>query len=179
MKHVKPLSGSLLLAERIEQLIKGSAKIFAWANVILILIIITQVIMRKGFSNGLIALEELQWHLYAIAVMFGISYAQLTNQHVRVDLFHHKFSDRIKSMVEILGLLCLAMPFILTVIIHSLDFVYEAWRINERSSAPSGLPYRWIIKGIIPISFSLLFLACFTKIIREWNHLKGSVNHGS
>ncbi|MGF1763082.1 TRAP transporter small permease subunit [Aliivibrio kagoshimensis] len=179
MKHPTPSSGSLLLAEKIEQLVKGSAKIFAWANVILILVIITQVIMRKGFSNGLIVLEELQWHLYAIAVMFGISYAQLTNQHVRVDLFHHKFSERTKSMVEIAGLICLAMPFIFTVIVHSLDFVYESWRINERSSAPSGLPYRWIIKGVIPVSFTLLFLACVAKIIREWNHLKGNLTHGS
>jgi TRAP-type mannitol/chloroaromatic compound transport system permease small subunit len=135
--------------------------------------------MRKVFSNGQIALEELQWHLYATAVMFGTAYAQVTNLHVRVDLFYHNFSTRKKALVDILGILFLAAPFVVVVILHSYDFAYEAWRVNESSAAPSGLPYRWMIKAVIPLSFSLLLLSMVAKLLRDMDTLIKGDDHGS
>ena len=43
-------------------------------NVILIAAIILQVVMRYVFGLGLVQLEELQWHLYAVNVIFGMAY---------------------------------------------------------------------------------------------------------
>lgn len=165
------------IPKTIEQAVRSISRFFAWANLLLIGVIILQVILRKVFSNGQIALEELQWHLYATAVMFGTAYAQITNQHVRVDLFYQRFSAKAKALVEVLGLSLLAVPFVIIVILHSYDFAYEAWRVNESSSAPSGLPFRWIIKGVIPVSFSLLLLSIVAQILRQIAVLGGS--HGS
>ncbi|MBY4676027.1 TRAP transporter small permease subunit [Marinobacterium sp. CAU 1594] len=131
------------------------------------MVIILQVVLRKGFSSGLIALEELQWHLYALGVMFGLSYAQTTNSHIRVDLFYSHFRAKTKRIVEVVGILTLVLPFIAIVFFHSLDFLADSWRINEHSSAPSGLPWRWLIKGVIPISFALLALAMISRLIRD------------
>ncbi|HCH31431.1 MAG TPA: C4-dicarboxylate ABC transporter [Oceanospirillaceae bacterium] len=144
----------------------------AWVYIALIIAIIAQIILRRGFHNGMIALEELQWHLYAIGVMFGMVYTQVENAHVRVDILHQNMKPRTKHWVEIFGLLFLAMPFIGTVLINSFDFVYEAWRVNESSDSPSGLPYRWIIKGVIPASCSLLLLAMFTRLLRSIDGLR-------
>ena len=168
------MSQSLLLtfANRTDQLLKRSGQMVAWVYIALIIAIITQIILRRGFHNGMIALEELQWHLYAIGVMFGMVYTQVENAHVRVDLLHQKMKPRTKHWVEIFGLLFLAMPFIGTVLINSFDFVYEAWRVNESSDSPSGLPYRWIIKGVIPASCSLLLLAMFTRLLRSIDGLR-------
>jgi TRAP-type mannitol/chloroaromatic compound transport system permease small subunit len=154
------------------------SKFIAWSNLALIAVIITQVVLRKVFSNGQIAFEELQWHLYATAVMFGTAYSQVTNLHVRVDLFYHKFTERKKAWVDIIGLSLFAMPFVVIVILHSYDFTYEAWRVNERSSSPSGLPFRWLIKAVIPLSFSLLLLALVSRVMRNIHALIGG-DHGS
>ncbi len=151
----------------IERFITLISKALAWTNLVLVAVIITQVILRKVFSNGQIALEELQWHLYATAVMFGVAYAQISNLHVRVDLFYHKFSERTKAWVDLFGLLFLAIPFVLIVILHAYDFAYESWRVNESSASPSGLPYRWLIKSVIPLSFSLLLLSMVARILRS------------
>jgi TRAP-type mannitol/chloroaromatic compound transport system permease small subunit len=155
------------IADGIDALIRKFGNLIAWCYVILVMVIITQVTLRKGFSSGLIALEELQWHLYAIGVMFGISYAQINNAHVRVDLFYGSFRIKTKRIVEIIGILTLVLPFIAVIFIHSLDFVADSWRINESSDSPSGLPWRWAIKGVIPVSFGLLALAVVSRLIRE------------
>ncbi|PNH90127.1 TRAP transporter small permease subunit [Vibrio diazotrophicus] len=163
----------------IERFVKSTSKFIAWTNVILIGVIVLQVILRKVFSNGQITLEELQWHLYATAVMFGTAYAQICNMHVRVDLFYHKFSERKKAMIDLLGLLFLAAPFVIVVIIHSYDFTYESWRVNESSASPSGLPYRWLIKSVIPISFSLLLLSMLAKVLRNLEIIYKGNSHGT
>jgi len=162
---------SVPLADGIDRFIQRIGLTVAWVYVALVLVIILQVILRKGFASGLIALEELQWHLYAVGVMFGLSYAQTTNSHIRVDLFYSSFRARTKRIIEIIGILFLVMPFIAIVFFHSLDFVADSWRINEHSDAPSGLPWRWLIKGSIPITFALLGLAMVSRLIRDFTLL--------
>ncbi|MCG9577823.1 TRAP transporter small permease subunit [Vibrio tubiashii] len=168
----------------IERLITTASKALAWTNLALVAVIIIQVVLRKVFSNGQIALEELQWHLYATAVMFGTAYAQISNLHVRVDLFYHKFSERKKALIDLFGLTLLAIPFVVIVILHSYDFAYESWRVNESSASPSGLPYRWLIKSVIPLSFTMLLLSMLARILRNLETLFGGeqskgANHGS
>ena len=38
----------------------------------------------------------------------------------------------------------------------SLHYVQQSFVIDEKSPDPGGLPYRWIIKGMMPIGFALL-----------------------
>lgn len=163
----------------LENGITAISKYIAWTNLLLIAVIIIQVVLRKVFSNGQIALEELQWHLYATAVMFGTAYAQVTNLHVRVDIFYHNFSERKKAFFDLIGMLFFAMPFVIVVILHSYDFAYESWRVNESSSSPSGLPFRWMIKSVIPFSFALLFLSLIARVLRTINILHKGERHGS
>ncbi|MEH6578891.1 MAG: TRAP transporter small permease subunit [Amphritea sp.] len=158
---------SVPLADKVDRAIQKIGLTIAWTYVLLVLVIITQVILRKGFSSGLIVLEELQWHLYGVGVMFGLSYAQTTNSHVRVDLFYSKFRAKTKYIIEILGILILVLPFVWVIFIHSLDFVADSWRINEHSESPSGLPWRWLIKSVIPASMILLGIAVLSRLYRD------------
>jgi len=72
----------------------------AWFNVLLIFIIIAQVILRYGFNNGQVVLEELIWHFYAVAFMFGIAYSITNDSHIRVDLVHMKLPRRVQHIVS-------------------------------------------------------------------------------
>ncbi len=155
------------LADAIDGFIQRIGLTVAWTYVVLVLVIMLQVILRKGFASGLIALEELQWHLYSIGVMFGLSYAQTTNSHIRVDLFYSRFRNKTKRWVEVISIPTMVLPFIAIIFMQSLDFVAESYRVNEASEAASGLPYRWLIKGVIPVSFGLLGLAVISRFIRD------------
>ncbi|MGB5834999.1 MAG: TRAP transporter small permease subunit [Thiohalocapsa sp.] len=148
-------------------LVSRIAETTAWLNVLLIAIIIVQVVMRYGFNNGQVPLEELMWHFYAIAFMFGMAYAITKDTHIRVDLVHMKLPRRAQHIIEILGILLLLMPFLWIIFHHSIEWVAESYRLDEGSTSPQGLPHRWIIKSVIPLSFALMFVAALARLIEE------------
>jgi TRAP-type mannitol/chloroaromatic compound transport system permease small subunit len=154
------------ISNGIDAFIRRVGLTFMWANCIVIVVIIIQVILRYGFGHGLVLLEELQWHFYAVAFMFGLSYAVMTDSHVGMDLVYDKLSPKWQCRWDIFGILFLLLPFAALVCYQSLDFVYESWRLNERSVAPQGLPWRWAIKSVLPLSFALLVLASLSRLIR-------------
>jgi len=139
----------------------------AWLNVALIAIIIVQVVLRYGFNNGQVPLEELMWHFYAVAFMFGIAYSITNDSHIRVDLVHMKLPRRVQHGVEILGILVLLMPFLWILFDHSLDWAISAYEVGEGSTSPQGLSHRWIIKSVIPITCVLIFMAALARLIQE------------
>jgi TRAP-type mannitol/chloroaromatic compound transport system permease small subunit len=143
-----------------------------WANVIVIFVIILQVVLRYGFGHGLVLLEELQWHFYAVAFMFGLSYAVVTDSHVGMDLVYERLSPKWQCRWDVFGILFLLLPFACLIFYYSLDFVHEAWRLNERSVAPQGLPWRWAIKSVLPISFALLVSASISRLVRTISTLR-------
>lgn len=88
-----PISTSL------NKVVKRIVETVAWVNVALILLIVFTVILRYGFHRnqmflglGLVPLEELQWHLYAVVMMFGLAYAQTIDSHIRIDIIHMNMS---------------------------------------------------------------------------------------
>ena len=153
--------------QMIDGFIRRIGQAIAWLNVLLIINILAQVILRYAFGKGMIWLEELQWHFYGVCIMFGISYGIVTNAHIRLDLLHNKFTPKKKEAVEFFGILFLLLPLVIILFVHGLDFVESAWRVSERSESPLGLPWRWLIKSVVPISMFFLILASVSRMIRS------------
>jgi len=159
-------------SDALDSMIRAIGHVVMWTNVILIVVIILQVILRYGFGRGLVVLEELQWHLYAIGIMFGASYAQVLDSHIRVDIIHARLSDKWKMRWDLFGIIFLLMPFIFIIFNQSLTFAAESFRLGESSDAPLGLPWRWVIKSVIPISFALLGVATISRAVRIITNLR-------
>lgn len=155
------------IVEFLNSIVKRIAETTAWFNVLLMLVILIQVVMRYGFDRGLVPLEELMWHLYAVAFMIGMSYSICNDSHIRVDIVHMSLPKRLQHIFEIFGILFLLFPFLWVLFDHSIGWVYEAYRVGETSANPTGLPYRWIIKSIVPISAFLMFIAALARLIQE------------
>lgn len=154
------------IVDRMNGLVKRIAVATAWLNVILIAVILLQVVMRYGFNRGMVPLEELMWHLYAVAFMFGMAYAIAENTHIRVDIIYLNISVRRQHAMEIFGILVLLLPFLWVLFHHSVSWTYDAWRVGEASANPTGLPYRWVIKAVVPLSAVLMFIAAIARLIR-------------
>ncbi len=155
------------IVDSLNGFVRKVSHVVAWANVVLIGIILLQVTLRYGFNHGLVTLEELIWHLYAVAMMFGLSYAMTTDSHIRVDLIHMMLSPNKRYIIEILGITLLLMPFLWTIFYHSIGWVFQSYTMQEASANPTGLPYRWIIKSVIPLSFFMLFVATIARLIQS------------
>jgi len=152
----------------LDEIIRRIGEYFSWFNAILVLVIILQVVLRYVFGTGLVVLEELQWHLYAVGIMLGLSYCLVQNSHIRLDLLHDRFSQRGKELVELLDHLFLLLPIIIIILIHGWEFVIDSWSVRESSDSPIGLPCRYIIKSFLLIGFGLLGTAAVSRIIRSF-----------
>ncbi len=130
----------------------------AFVLCILVLLVIYDATARYLFSTGSIALQELEWHLFDIVILFGIAYTLKENAHVRVDIFYASFSDKKKALINIISSLFFILPFSLLIIYIGIDFVSMSFVQNECSSNPGGLEYRYLVKSLMPLSFVFLSL---------------------
>jgi len=146
-----------MLRTRIERVIDALGRATSWLALVIVVLMAVNVILRYLFSYGTVWAQELEWHLLAPLILFGMSYALLHGEHVRVDVLYAKFSAANKLRVDVAGsLLCIAISVI--VIWLSIKYVQQAWVIDEKSPDPGGLPYRWVLKALIPVGFFFLIL---------------------
>ncbi|WP_306197040.1 TRAP transporter large permease subunit [Ruegeria discodermiae] len=155
------------LATGIDKTIKGIGNVVMWANLLLVAAIVSQVALRYLLNQNYPKLDEIQWHFYGLVTMIGISYALVTDSHVRVDVLHMQLSRRAQRLIEVVGILTLLTPFIYLMIDQGYDYFYESWRVNERSDSPTGLPARWALKAVIPVSFVLLAFAAIARLLHD------------
>lgn len=148
----------------IERAVDLVGRAASWLALVIVVVMATNVVLRYLFSYGSVWAQELEWHLLAPLILFGIPYALLKGEHVRVDVLYAKFSARNQLRVEaasqLLGIL-IAAAFVWL----SLGYVQQAWAIGEQSPDPGGLPYRWALKALIPAGFTLLLLQSLATLL--------------
>lgn len=137
--------------------------------VLMILTVTYNVVMRYFFNSGSIAMQEMEWHLFSVVIMIGVSYTLKENGHVRVDVIYDRLATKKKAMINMVGVVLFILPVSLLIGIDSIPFVMEAFTSNEGSGDPGGLPYRWIVKGLIPLAFFLLIIVAVGYFIKNLN----------
>ncbi|MCK5716829.1 MAG: TRAP transporter small permease subunit [Thiomargarita sp.] len=144
----------------INQFSDWTGRVIAWLLLLMVLIIVYQASMASLFSIGSVALQELQWHLFALIFLLGSAYTLKYDEHVRVDVFYQSswMNERRRAWVNFLGSVFFLLPFCLIIMTASWTFVFDAYTYQESSSDPGGLPYRFLLKAAIPIGFLLLML---------------------
>ena len=146
-------------------------QVLSWIWLLLLAVIMVNVVMRYFFNEGRIELEELQWHLYSVGFLIGMSYAYQADVHVRVDVLHERWSLRTQAWIELYGTLLLLLPFILLMVAYGIPFVQSSLAVDEVSSSPGGLPNRWLIKAALPLGFALLGIAVMARLSSLWTFL--------
>ena len=154
------------LAGVIDRVIDLVGRATAWLALGIALVMGANVLLRYGFSIGSIWMQELEWHIMVPICLFGMSYALLKGEHVRVDVLFQYFSPRNKHLVDVITAL-LGMVFCAIVIRLSIPYVWQSWSIGEGTANPGGIDYRYVIKSLIPIGFGLYFLQSVSEAIKS------------
>jgi len=142
--------------------------------VLMILNVAYDVMMRYVFHNSSIGMQEVEWHLFAVIILFGTGYTLKHDAHVRVDFLYDRFSSKTKAVINILGTVFFLLPLALLIAYGSIDFVVDAYTTSEISEDPGGLTHRWIIKGMIPLAFIFLIFCAIDYIIQNINRYRGA-----
>ncbi len=160
-------------SSKIDPVLARIGESVSWLWLLLLAVIVGNVTMRYAFGEGRIELEEIQWHLYSVGFLLGLSYAFQADVHIRVDVLSQRWPGRWRAWLELYGLLLALLPFIVLVLWYSVPFVASSWAANEISPSPGGLPLRWLIKAVLPLGFFLLLLAALSRLSRIWRYLFG------
>ena len=148
----------------IERFVDLTGRATSWLALVIVVLMSVNVLLRYLFSEGSVWAQELEWHLLSPLILFGMSYAMLHGEHVRVDVLYAGFSERRKLLVDLLStFLCIAIS--VAVIWLSLQYVQQSWVIDERSPDPGGLTHRWLLKSLIPFGFFMLILQCVASAL--------------
>jgi TRAP-type mannitol/chloroaromatic compound transport system permease small subunit len=154
------------VSQGMDRVIAAIGKGASWLWVVLTGVIIWAVVGRYAFDHGSVTLEEVQWHLAGIGWLLGLAYTLVVDDHVRVDVIHERLSLKGQGWVELLGLVFLLLPFLGLAVYEMVPYAFSSWQQGETSQAPAGLPYRWVLKGILALSFVLLILAALSRLLK-------------
>lgn len=127
--------------------------------------ILIHVVLRYVCGINFVWLEELHWQLYAYLASFGVVFSFITNDHVRLDLFRHRFSRKNRSVIEMAGLLFCVIPFSLLLAWHGFLAAGQSFSIGERSVNEQGLPFTFVVKLALPLSFSMILIVTLVRLM--------------
>jgi TRAP-type mannitol/chloroaromatic compound transport system permease small subunit len=120
--------------------------------------VFSNVIMRYVFNTSFVFMAELEWHLFAFVFLIGAGYTLLHNRHVRVDIFYSIMSPKMRAFVNCVGVLIFLLPSCYLVLNTSIPWVKVAYDIGEVSIDPGGIPFRFLLKAVLPVGYFLVLL---------------------
>ncbi|MDG1295856.1 MAG: TRAP transporter small permease subunit [Saprospiraceae bacterium] len=159
------------LIKYIDRLVDRVGSVSGWLALFLILSVCIDVVLRL-MDSSVTWLNDLQWHIFAALFLLGGAYTLQKDAHVRVDLFYSRFQAKDKALVNIIGILCLLMPWCLILMVYTLRFAIDSLFILEGSPDPNGLPFRFVIKFILFFSICLVFLQALSLLLKNLKQLK-------
>jgi TRAP-type mannitol/chloroaromatic compound transport system permease small subunit len=146
-----------------------TGKATSWLTLAMVIFTSIIVIMRYVFDTGFIWMQESVTWMHAAVFMIGAAYTLLHEEHVRVDIFYRKMSDRGRAVVDLTGVVLFLLPLCGFLAFTAYDFAAAAWSIHETSREPGGLPYPMIplLKSIVIIMPVAVALQGISMLMRS------------
>jgi TRAP-type mannitol/chloroaromatic compound transport system permease small subunit len=146
------------LSDVIDSLNEWVGRGVAWVTLGLVLVVFVDVVMRYLFNTSFVFTQELEWHLFGFIFLIGAGYTLLHDGHVRVDIIYQRLGFKGRAWINLCGVILFLIPGCIMVITTSWKFTANSFAILEGSPDPGGIPFRFILKGCIPVGFTLLLL---------------------
>ena len=170
----------LKLSSLIDKLNEKIGVIANWLVLIACVISAGNAMMRYSFSLSSNAWLEIQWYLFGGMVLLGASYTLKMNEHVRVDVFYSRYSDRTRLWVDLVGGILFLLPMSIIIGWLSWPLFINSYDIGEISGNSGGL-LRWPVKIFLPLGFALLTLQGISELIKrvamQTGHMKADLHY--
>jgi TRAP-type mannitol/chloroaromatic compound transport system permease small subunit len=158
----------------IQRLIEGvgfasdqSGKLVSWINIVLVITISYDVMMRYIFSAAADWSYTLSYMLGATMFCIGQGYVQRIDGHVRVDLLYAKFSPKTKRILDLVFTILFFLPtFFMVSRALWIDFLY-AYNVKEKAIESTWYPITWPYKLLIAMGLTLFFIQGFVRFIQD------------
>ena len=156
----------LRFAERVDALNSRFGALASWAIILSCAISCGNALVRFGFSVSSNGWLEIQWYLFACAVMLGASLVLRVNEHVRVDIFYGQLPTRGKVWVDLFGLVFFLLPVMALMLYLSFPLFLHQFQTQEMSQNAGGL-MRWPAMLMLPLGFFMVLLQGLSEIAKR------------
>jgi TRAP-type C4-dicarboxylate transport system permease small subunit len=120
---------------------------------------------RLNFSGS----DEISGYLFAVGTSWSMAYVLITRGHVRIDAVYGGLSARVRAVLDVLALLCLAI-FVGAVFERAFDVAWTSLIEGNRSNTYLRIHFAW---SQIPwvAGIALFFLTIVVAILKASSHL--------
>lgn len=142
-----------------------AGKLFSFLIFVVMVIIVFEVISRWLFNSPTEWVHEASTMCYGIFFIMGGGYAFIKGEHVRMDVFYSRLSEKGKAIIDIATFIFL-ISYPLVIIWYGGKTAYHSFMINEHTQTVWGPPI-YPSKMILVIGTLLVFVAGCTKFVRD------------
>lgn len=139
-------------------------RVLSWLVPVMVALAFAVVVLRYGFQYGRVDLQESILYLHTAIVALCMGYTLARDEHVRVDIFYSRMSERARAAVNLAGDVLFLLPTCGAILYSSWDYTAISWRFMERSPEPAGLPGVFLLKTLIPLMAALLAVQALARI---------------
>ncbi len=150
----------------IDSLSTWAGKLFAWAILILTLVISYEVFMRYVMRSPTYWAYDAGYMLYGALFIMAGAYTLAHNAHVRGDVLYRLFPTRMQASIDLVLYFLFFFPAVLALIYSGYEFARFSWIIRERSSFSPGGPPLYHFKSLIPLAGAFLLLQGIAEVTR-------------
>lgn len=152
------------LLKRIEKICKNFGIFSSWLILLLVFVTLLQVCLRYFFQSSSNALEELKWHLFGASFLLSLAFVYQENEHVRVDIFYTRFSQRKRLWLESVCLTAIVLPFCCLMIYFGVRYSLLAYGYHNGLASDHLSNHYFLGKN----NGLYLFFSSVERLLREW-----------
>ena len=149
----------------VDRLSTWLGQLFAWAIVLLTLMISWEVYSRYALNSPHDWALNLQIMMYGTLFMMAGAYTLSKNGHVRGDVLYGFFRPRTQATIDLVLYIVFFLPGILALTYAGWIYANEALAIREKTFSATPLPL-YPFKFIIPFAGAMLLLQGIVEIVR-------------
>ena len=162
-----PSGGYLAVIRTIDKFTELTGYLFVLVIIPLVLANVVEVFARYVLKAPTMWALDVTTMSYATLFMLGAALALLKGAHVRTDMLWEGFSDRTKGMIDSVALVVFFLPTMAVLFFISIDDFFYAISIDERSSSGAWTPILWPLRGVIPLTFFMLFVQGISELMKS------------
>ncbi len=161
--HVEHIANpATRLIDRINQF---SGNFVAYWSVIAVFVYYYEVVARYVFNSPTNWAHESMFLMFGMQYLLAGGFVLAQDGHVRVDVFYVRFSDRVKSMVDVATSVFFFI-FAIALVWTGWIFFSDAFAVREVSFTEWGIQY-WPVKLAIPLGALLLLLQGAARLYKD------------
>ncbi len=144
---------------------KGGVILSAISMILVVLLIMTEIILRSVFNTSTLVADEYSGYLMLFIVMFGLAHTMKTEGHIRITLITGRLKETSFKVLDAIvsGVACVVTCFCFY---HAVKMVYDTYSLGMKADSIAETPL-FLPQIAVPVGFGLLALDLLARCIEN------------